>query len=123
LFIPQLIRIYEHGEQWWNDIDRGKFLIRPSELPVNPTGSHLVAYQEDLDEGSDGFCLRNISFILVKFFNMAYNFMAWGDGFPSTPKEGVLRIFVALKTGFEPVNLGSNGKNANHYTTEDVNIK
>jgi hypothetical protein len=29
LFIPQVI--YKHGEEWWNDIDRGK-LIRPSEV-------------------------------------------------------------------------------------------
>jgi hypothetical protein len=36
----------------------------------------------------------------------------------------VLRIFIALKNpslsaGFENANLGSNGKHANHYTTED----
>jgi hypothetical protein len=39
-------------------------------------------------------------------------------------KEGVLRTFIALKspspsTGFEPANLGSNSKKANHFTTED----
>jgi hypothetical protein len=31
LFIPQVR--YEHGEPWWNDIGRGKHLIRPPELP------------------------------------------------------------------------------------------
>ena len=36
------------------------------------------------------------------------------DGFTSPPKEGVLRIFFALKNptasaGFEPVNLGTKG--------------
>jgi hypothetical protein len=40
------------------------------------------------------------------------------------PKEGALGIFIALKNqshsaGFEPANLGSNGKHANHYITED----
>jgi hypothetical protein len=40
------------------------------------------------------------------------------------PKEGVLRIFIALKNPslsawFQPTNLWSNGKYANHYTTED----
>jgi hypothetical protein len=36
----------------------------------------------------------------------------------------VLRIFVALKkksiasAGLDPVGIGSNGKNANHYTTK-----
>jgi hypothetical protein len=27
---PQAIR--EYGELWWNDIDRGRFMIRPPEL-------------------------------------------------------------------------------------------
>jgi len=49
------------------------------------------------------------------------------DGFTSTKKEGVLRIFFALKnptasTGFEPANLGSKGQHAtprtpNQYTS------
>ena len=39
------------------------------------------------------------------------------DGFTSPPKEGVLRVFFALKNptataGFEPVNLGTNGQHA-----------
>jgi hypothetical protein len=46
------------------------------------------------------------------------------DGFTSPPREGVLRIFIALKNpspsaGFEPANLESNIKHANHYATED----
>jgi hypothetical protein len=45
------------------------------------------------------------------------------DGFISPPKEVVLRIFIAIKNpsfsaGVEPAT-GSNGKNANHYTTDD----
>jgi hypothetical protein len=49
------------------------------------------------------------------------------DGFTSPPKEVVIRIFIALKTtspsmGFEPMNLGANGKNNNHYITEN-NLK
>jgi hypothetical protein len=40
-----------------------------------------------------------------------------------TTKEGVPRIFIALKSTaclgrFEPANFGSNDKHANHYTTE-----
>jgi hypothetical protein len=46
------------------------------------------------------------------------------DGFTSPPKEVVLRIVIALKipslsAGFEPANLGSNGKHDNNYTTEN----
>jgi hypothetical protein len=49
------------------------------------------------------------------------NILNGADGFTSPPKEGVLRIFIALKnpspsTGFERVNLGSNDKHANNYT-------
>jgi hypothetical protein len=35
--------IYEHGKPWWNDIDRGKLLIRPPEFCGSTTSSHLVA--------------------------------------------------------------------------------
>jgi hypothetical protein len=34
VFIPQLM--YEHGEQRWNDINRGK-VVRPPELSGNST--------------------------------------------------------------------------------------
>jgi hypothetical protein len=42
LFVPQAI--HEHGEPWWNDIERGKLVIRPSEL----RSSHLVVNKEEL---------------------------------------------------------------------------
>jgi hypothetical protein len=59
----------------------------------------------------------------VIFFTFHKLLRYWIDGFPS-PKEGVLRIFNALKNsspsaGFEPANLESNDKHANHYITED----
>jgi hypothetical protein len=41
LFILQAI--YKHGEPWWNDTDRGKLLIRQTELSGNPISSQLVA--------------------------------------------------------------------------------
>jgi hypothetical protein len=49
------------------------------------------------------------------------------QSFTFPPKEGVLRILITLKSssssaGFEPTNLRSNGKHANHYTTEATNI-
>jgi hypothetical protein len=41
------------------------------------------------------------------------------NDFTSPPKEGALRIFIALKNpsfsaGFEPANLGSKGNHDNH---------
>jgi hypothetical protein len=43
--------------------------------------------------------------------------------FTSHPKEGVLRIFIALKNpsswpGFEPATFGYSGQHTNHYTTK-----
>jgi hypothetical protein len=42
-------------------------------------------------------------------------------------KEGVLRIFIALKTSitlarFEPATFGSSGKHTNHYTTKATTV-
>ena len=47
----------------------------------------------------------------------AANMRHWTNGFTSLPKEGVLRIFFALKNltasaGFEPANLGTKGQHA-----------
>jgi len=47
----------------------------------------------------------------------AANLRCGTDGFTSPPKEGVLRIFFALKNptasaGFEPANLGTKGQHA-----------
>jgi hypothetical protein len=53
LFI--LLVTYEHGELWWNDIRRGKLLIRPPELSGNSTSSHLVVNEEELGEGNYEF--------------------------------------------------------------------
>jgi hypothetical protein len=39
LFNPQVI--YEHGEPWWSDVNRGELLIFPPEFLDNPTGSKL----------------------------------------------------------------------------------
>jgi hypothetical protein len=39
---------YEHGGPRWNDIDRGKLLIRPAEFFGSSTSSHLVSTEEDM---------------------------------------------------------------------------
>jgi hypothetical protein len=64
--MPQAI--YERGELWWNGIDRRKLLIRPTELPGNPTGSHLVAKQEELAKERINLALRSIFFVLRRDF-------------------------------------------------------
>jgi hypothetical protein len=60
---------------------------------------------------------------------MPKNLRHGADGFTFPPKDVVIRIFIArnnesLSAGFEPPNLGFNGKHDNHYTTEydsDIN--
>jgi hypothetical protein len=67
LLIPQVI--HEHGEPWWNDVDRGNFqFVHHSSLRESYWQSHLVVKPEGLDEGNGGFCLRSISFTHVEFF-------------------------------------------------------
>jgi hypothetical protein len=64
-----------------------------------------------------------VSFHARKVLLHAVNLRHGTYGFTSPPKEGVLRILSPLKSnssaGFEPANLGSSGKHANHYTEGD----
>jgi hypothetical protein len=56
LFIPQVI--YEHGEPWWNDIDRGTFLICPPELSGHPT--RKVIWKQAGGKMNENLALRSI---------------------------------------------------------------
>jgi hypothetical protein len=49
--------IHEHGELWWNDIDRAEFLIRPAELSGNPTKRVIWQQAGGTGEGNDEFGL------------------------------------------------------------------
>jgi len=64
---------------------------------------------------SDKFRLEFDFHIIQEIFYMPKNLRHGTDGFTSPPKEGVLRIFFALKNptasaGFEPANLGTKGQ-------------
>jgi hypothetical protein len=113
LFIP---RWFMSMEEWYR---QGKLLIRRPELSGNSTSSYLVAKQKELANEIINLAVRsNGSLTCRKILRHI------ADGFTSPPKGGVLRIFIALKSlwlsaGFEPANLGSKRKHANHYTTED----
>ena len=69
-------------------------------------------------EMADEFCLKMPDFhVTFRDLLHAVNLRHETDGFTSTPKEGVLRIFFALKNpmasvGFEPANLGTKGQHA-----------
>ena len=66
---------------------------------------------------ADEFCLK-MPDIHVTFRDLLHAVYLHGtDGFTSPPKEGVLRIFFALKNptasvGFEPANFGIKGQYA-----------
>jgi hypothetical protein len=69
------------------------------------------------------FYLLNIYFIPYLFLTCRKIFRDGTDDFSSPTKEVVLRIFIAFmnpssSAGFEPANIGSNGKHDNQYTTE-----
>jgi hypothetical protein len=70
-------------------------LICPPELYANPTSSHLVAKQEKRGEGNDEFGLR-LFIIQSEFFTCSKILRQGADGFTSLPKEGELRISIAL---------------------------
>jgi hypothetical protein len=115
--------IYEHGNPWWDNIDREK-VARSPEPSGNPTNNHLVENQEELAKKMD-LALRGTFVHTLKVSLTCRKILRHGfDGFTAPPKEGVLRILIALKipspsAGFEPANLWFNGKNASHYTTQD----
>jgi hypothetical protein len=96
-YVSELCQIiYEHGEPWWMMSTEEKFqFIHQSSIWQSYQESHLVGNREDLGEESDGFCLRNISFIFVKSCRKILLHGAFG--FTSSPKEGMLLIFMALK--------------------------
>jgi hypothetical protein len=89
--------------------------------------SRLVAKQKELANEMMYFSLRSIFVHTSKGFLTCRKILHGADGFTSPPKEGVLRIFIALKNpsllaGFEPAKLGSNYNHANHYITEDDSV-
>jgi hypothetical protein len=89
---------YENGEPWWNDIGRGKLLIRPPQLSDYYTSSHLGAKHEELGEENDDFGQTKY---LCSYFEgslICRKILRHGtDVFTTLLKEGVLRIFIALE--------------------------
>jgi hypothetical protein len=69
-------------------------LIRPPDVWQSYRRRHLVGNQEELGEGNNKCSLRSDCFFLhaVKSYGMG------ADGFTSSQKEGVLWIFIALRT-------------------------
>jgi hypothetical protein len=112
-------------EPRWNDIDSGKYLIRPPELSGNSIRSHLVAKQEEYGEETIAeFCLRSIPFILVGFFYTPQIYEMGPMTLLPIRRKSCYGFLSLLKipsssAGFESANLGSNG---NHPTTIQLKV-
>jgi hypothetical protein len=102
--------IYEHEESWQKDTDREKLLIRPPELPGNPSG-------ESYSNTSGGtwqrrWWIRPSKYLCLYFeVILTCHKILWHgiNGFTFPPKKGVLRNFIAVKNppprpGFNPRN-------------------
>ena len=67
---------------------------------------------------ADEFCLKMPDFhVTFRDLLHAVNLRHGADGFTSSPKEGVMRIFFAMKNptasvGFEDANFGTKGQHA-----------
>jgi hypothetical protein len=98
--------------------------LRPRSHTDNPISSHSHIAAET-GKGNYGFYLTKYPFHISKGSLPCRKILRDGaDDFTSSPKKEVLRIFVALKSplpsdGYEPTNLGSNGKHASHQILED----
>jgi hypothetical protein len=66
LFIPQTI--YENGELWWDDINKGKLRIRSPWFSGCPTRSHLVENQEKLAKEMKNSVLKIIFVHQMDFY-------------------------------------------------------
>jgi hypothetical protein len=69
MFILRMI--HECGKPQWNDIDRKKLLIVHQRYLVIILAELSSSEVGGYDEVNAELCLRNISFILVGFFNMS----------------------------------------------------
>jgi hypothetical protein len=61
--------IHEHGEPLWNDIDRGKLLIRLLDLAGSSTNRDISYQAGGMVEGNDEFGLATF-FVLANYVYM-----------------------------------------------------
>jgi hypothetical protein len=126
-------RVYCSSPRWYSSMENHEWYWQ-GKTPDSSTRA-LCQYSqsssikaEGTREGNNAFCLTNYLFNTMKGSLTCCKILWHGaDGFTSLPKEGVLRIFIALKnplfsTVFETVNRKSNGQHANQQTTEDNSV-
>jgi hypothetical protein len=117
----QIWRCPIHCDHYWSTVlphlsSNHSSFNHQSSLAV--TSRHLVAKREKLGEECPWILPTSTSFMrreLTCRKILRYR----TDGFTCPPKEVVLRSFISVKNpsssfGFEPANLGSNGKHDNH---------
>jgi hypothetical protein len=114
LFILKVI--HENGEPWWNDDNNKGKLIHPPEIYGNPISSHQVESRRYEKLASQSIFIHTCKwpFTCCKIL--------W-HGASGLQRKMCCKSTIALKNplhwqDFNPRTLGSNGKHANHYTTE-----
>jgi hypothetical protein len=108
--IPRVI--CEHGEPWWNDIDRGNsWFVHQSSLVIPPAKSS--SSKAGLSGEGNEFCLTKNLFHTAMISLKYRKILRHGaDGFTSPPKEGCCWFLLPLKIrrsrpGLNLRNLGS----------------
>jgi hypothetical protein len=108
-------RLYSHPKEVVLQIFVA-WLVHQSSLVVLPAETSVAS-------GRNGGRSENFAYQCLKYlsgFLTCHKILRHGTSdFTSHPEKGVLRIFIALKNpyssaGFEPANLGSNGKYDNN---------
>jgi hypothetical protein len=122
--VPCTTAIYWSIEHLNLSSNRSLFIHQTSLLWLQQT--HLVVNQEKTDEKWGWILSTKYFFHTSHGYSVCRKGLRHGaDGFNYAPEEVMLWIFTAFKdpsssAGFEPTNLGSNCKYANHYTNEET---
>jgi hypothetical protein len=116
--------IYEYVEPWWNDIGRVKLLTRPPEHSGNPAAELPSSKAGGTGRKKINLVSRNIFVHTSKGFFVTQNLRTWSRRlyFPSERRYAAdfyRPLNPSPSAVAEPMNRGSNGKHASHYTTED----
>jgi hypothetical protein len=115
-FIPRVI--YQHGEPWWNDIDRGNSLLVNQSSLVFLKQSHLVENQKEVAKQMN-FAWGSIFVHTLKCSSTFRKTLRHGPTalLPSEWRRAAYfyRTWITITSAeFEPADLRSNGKQSNH---------
>jgi hypothetical protein len=121
LFTPEVIWVWRTMVEWYR-LGKTDLSTRALWQSYQQSSSSKT---RGTGEGHDELCITKYLFHACKGSVTCRKVLRHGtDGYISVSNEDVLRIFISLK--IHPpqsgANLGSNGKHANHYSTEGASL-